>query len=42
MKKVQALAWSPNGKKIAVANSDRIIWLLDDQGKKKDKVPTKA
>jgi len=25
MKKVQALAWSPNGKKLAVANSDRVF-----------------
>ena len=24
MKKVAALAWSPNGKKLAVANSDRV------------------
>ncbi len=24
MKKVQAVAWSPNSKKLAVANSDRV------------------
>lgn len=42
MKKVAAIAWSPNGKKIAVANSDKVVLLLDEYGVKKDKVPVKS
>jgi intraflagellar transport protein 172 len=36
-----ALTWSPNGKKLAVCTSDRIVWMFDDQGVRKDKFSTK-
>ena len=42
MKKVQAIAWSPNSKKLAVANSDRVILLYDESGALRDKIPTRA
>jgi WD40 repeat protein len=34
MQKISSIAWSPNSKKQAVAASDRVIYLFDDQGKK--------
>jgi intraflagellar transport protein 172 len=42
MKKVQAIAWSPNSRKLAVANSDRVILLYDESGALRDKIPTRA
>jgi len=42
MQKISALAWSPNGKKMAISTADRIIHLYDENGEKKDKFPTKA
>lgn len=33
--------WSPNGKKLAVANADRVILLFDETGKRRDKFATK-
>lgn len=41
MKKVSCIAWAANGKKIAVANSDKVVLLLDEFGNKKDKIPVK-
>uniref|UniRef100_A0A8D8QV38 Intraflagellar transport protein 172 homolog n=2 Tax=Cacopsylla melanoneura TaxID=428564 RepID=A0A8D8QV38_9HEMI len=39
--KVMALAWAPNNIKLAVCGADRIIYLFDDKGERKDKFPTK-
>jgi len=37
MQKISAIAWSPNSKRHAVAASDRVIHLYDEQGQKRDK-----
>jgi intraflagellar transport protein 172 len=42
MRKVAAIAWSQNGKKIGIANSDKVVLLLDEFGNKKDKVNVKS
>ncbi|VDN95785.1 unnamed protein product [Brugia pahangi] len=39
--KIPAMDWSPNGKKLAVANADRVILLFDETGKRRDKFATK-
>ena len=39
--KITAVAWAPNNNKLAVATVDRIVYLFDDQGEKKDRFPTK-
>lgn len=35
------MSWAPNNKKLAVATSDRVILLFDEQGEKRDKFSTK-
>lgn len=35
------MTWSSNNKKLAVATSDRVIVLFDEQGEKRDKFSTK-
>ncbi|KAL7308007.1 hypothetical protein TKK_0000095 [Trichogramma kaykai] len=39
--RVVGIAWSPNNLKLAVASSDRSIYLFDDKGVKKDRFSTK-
>ena len=39
---MQALAYSPNMVKLAVANSDKVITLYDQNFQKKDKIPTRG
>jgi len=39
--KVTALCWAPNGKKLAVCTSDRVVLMFDDEGNRKDKFSTK-
>eukprot|EP00605_Chrysophyceae_sp_TOSAG23-4_P002142 GSChrysophyteH1.ASY1.ANO1.2369.1 assembled CDS len=39
--KVTALCWAPNGKKLAVCTSDRIVLMYDDEGNRRDKFSTK-
>ena len=39
--KVTALCWSPNGKKIAVCTTERVVLMFDEEGKQKDKFSTK-
>lgn len=39
--KVIDIAWSPNNLKLAVASSDRTIYLFDENGVKRDKFSTK-
>ena len=39
---VQAVTWSANCQKLAVATSDRVITLYDELGEKKDRFATKA
>lgn len=35
------MAWSPCNSKLAVCTVDRVVWLFDEQGEKKDKFSTK-
>lgn len=39
--RVLAAAWSPNNRKLAVCNNDRVVLLYDETGAKRDKFPTK-
>jgi intraflagellar transport protein 172 len=39
--KVTAVCFSPNGKKLAICTTDRIVMLFDETGAKKDKFSTK-
>ncbi|XP_011499324.1 PREDICTED: intraflagellar transport protein osm-1 [Ceratosolen solmsi marchali] len=39
--RVMAIAWSPNSLKLAVASTDRSIYLFDDKGVKRDRFSTK-
>jgi len=41
MAKVTAICWSSNNKKMAVCTIDRVVYLFDDTGEKKDKFSTK-
>jgi intraflagellar transport protein 172 len=38
---VISIAWSPNNLKLAVASSDRSIYLFDENGIKRDRFSTK-
>ena len=39
--KVTAVCWSPNGKKLAICTTDRVVSMFDENGQKKDKFSTK-
>ncbi len=39
--KVTAVCWSPNGQRLAMCTSDRVVLLFDDKGEQKDKFSTK-
>ncbi|RYH28434.1 hypothetical protein EON65_12155 [archaeon] len=39
--KVTAVCWAPNGKKLAICTTDRMVVLFDENGVKKDKFSTK-
>lgn len=39
--KVGGIAWSENGQKLAVATAERVIFLFDGEGEKRDKFSTK-
>lgn len=39
--KILGLCWSPNNQKLAVATSDRQIFLFDNKGEKRDRFSTK-
>jgi len=39
--KVTACCWSPNGKKLAVVTTDRVVLMFDENGARKDKFATK-
>ncbi|CAM9769485.1 unnamed protein product, partial [Phaeothamnion confervicola] len=39
--KVTAVAWAPNGRKLAVCTADRVVTLYDENGEKRDKFSTK-
>jgi intraflagellar transport protein 172 len=41
MQKISSIAWSPNSKRHAIAASDRVIHLYDEQGQKRDKFSIK-
>ncbi|KAF5219351.1 hypothetical protein ECC02_007687 [Trypanosoma cruzi] len=40
--RVQAICWSPNNKRLAVADNNRFVNLYDEFGERRDKFPTKA
>lgn len=39
---IRALAWSPNNRRLAIADSANIIYLYDENGEKKEKFTTKT
>ena len=39
--KVTAICWSPNGKKLAICTTDRVVVMFDENGVKRDKFSTK-
>ena len=39
--KVTALCWAPNGKRLAVCTTDRVVQMFDEDGVRKDKFSTK-
>src|SRR3546814_11700280 len=39
--KVTAMCFSPNGKRLAVCTTDRVVSLFDENGERKDKFSTK-
>jgi intraflagellar transport protein 172 len=39
--KVTAVCWSPNGKRLAICSTDRVVLMFDENGVKKDKFSTK-
>uniref|UniRef100_A0A7S0YIK8 Intraflagellar transport protein n=1 Tax=Polytomella parva TaxID=51329 RepID=A0A7S0YIK8_9CHLO len=41
LQKVTALTWSPNNARLAVATTDRIVYMFDEQGERKDKFKAK-
>lgn len=40
--RINAIDWSPNGKKLAICSSDRVIMLYDENGERKDRFATKS
>jgi intraflagellar transport protein 172 len=40
--KIVAISFSPNNQKLAVVGANRVVYLYDDNGEQKDKIPTKA
>lgn len=42
MSKIYSITWSSNLMRLAVAFSDRSIWLFDENGEKREKFSTKA
>lgn len=38
----QAIAWSPNNKRLAVVDANRVVMLYDEKGDRRDKFPTKS
>lgn len=41
IQKVTCLCWAPNGKKLAVCTTDRVVVMFDEEGNRKDKFSTK-
>lgn len=39
--KVTALCWAPNGKRLAICTTDRVVQMFDEDGVRKDKFSTK-
>lgn len=39
--KVTSVCWAPNGSRLAVCTTDRVVMLFDDDGIKRDKFATK-
>nr|CCC93338.1 unnamed protein product [Trypanosoma congolense IL3000] len=40
--RIQAICWSPNNKRLAVADNNRVVNLYDEHGERRDKFPTRA
>lgn len=41
IQKVTALCWAPNGKRLAVCTTERVVLMFDEDGIRKDKFSTK-
>jgi intraflagellar transport protein 172 len=41
IQKVTALCWAPNGKRLAVCTTDRVVLMFDEEGMRRDKFSTK-
>jgi len=41
IQKVTAVCWAPNGKRLAICTTDRMVILFDENGVRKDKFSTK-
>lgn len=39
--RVTAICWAPNGKRLAVCTTDRVVVMFDEEGTRKDKFSTK-
>lgn len=39
--KVTAVCWAPNGKRLAICTTDRVVIMFDENGVRKDKFSTK-
>ncbi|KAK9818841.1 hypothetical protein WJX81_002834, partial [Elliptochloris bilobata] len=42
LQKISALAWSPDGERLAAASADRVVYLFDSTGARRDKFRTKS
>uniref|UniRef100_G0U5A8 Intraflagellar transport protein IFT172,putative n=1 Tax=Trypanosoma vivax (strain Y486) TaxID=1055687 RepID=G0U5A8_TRYVY len=42
LSRTQAVCWSPNNKRLAVADNNRVVNLYDELGERRDRFPTKA
>lgn len=41
IQKVTTLCWAPNGKKLAICTTERVVIMFDEAGVRKDKFSTK-
>lgn len=39
--RIPSIAWSPNGRKLAIATDDRHVYIYDDKSNRRDKFSTK-
>ena len=39
--RVHAIAWSPNNRRLAIADANRFVYLFEENGEKRDRFTTK-